>query len=307
MFLLSATPWSKFPGGEETARQLMAEHAWFFIFQGLLGLGSVFLNVCLIGVAMAYGRTLLRSRLASPPWSFREAVRLMSMFGAVYFGIFILNSVIRFELGDLLARHGFGENHLLIVGLSVTQLITLVLIAQFAIAVRRHSGTTVGAYWRGSDVKRAAWGVPLFVLVLVPVGILFWGTELLLHELGVSVDPQPLVMRLWETGSVWFVVLVSAFAVFVAPLVEETLFRGILYPTLRARWGMWPAILINSFVFALLHFHLPTLIPLMGLAVLLSLAFEVTGSLPVCIVAHGLFNGTSLALIWLLRSAAPAG
>jgi membrane protease YdiL (CAAX protease family) len=88
----------------------------------------------------------------------------------------------------------------------------------------------------------------------------------------------------------------------VAPVVEEIFFRGILYPTMRMRWGIIPAVIVSSLIFSAMHFHLPTFLPLFVLAVILSLTFEYTGSLAACIIAHSLFNSLSIIAIWLLRS-----
>jgi membrane protease YdiL (CAAX protease family) len=44
-----------------------------------------------------------------------------------------------------------------------------------------------------------------------------------------------------------------AMAVFVAPLVEETLFRGYLYPMFARSFGITPAILLTGALFGLMH------------------------------------------------------
>jgi membrane protease YdiL (CAAX protease family) len=44
-----------------------------------------------------------------------------------------------------------------------------------------------------------------------------------------------------------------AMSVFVAPLVEETLFRGYLYPLLARSFGVAPAILLTGVLFGLMH------------------------------------------------------
>jgi membrane protease YdiL (CAAX protease family) len=44
-----------------------------------------------------------------------------------------------------------------------------------------------------------------------------------------------------------------AMAVFVAPLVEETLFRGYLYPMFARSFGVTPAILLTGMLFGLMH------------------------------------------------------
>ena len=47
--------------------------------------------------------------------------------------------------------------------------------------------------------------------------------------------------------------LFVAMAVFVAPLVEETLFRGYLYPMFARSFGVTPAILLTGVLFGLMH------------------------------------------------------
>jgi membrane protease YdiL (CAAX protease family) len=49
------------------------------------------------------------------------------------------------------------------------------------------------------------------------------------------------------------VVLFAVLGVLVAPLVEETIFRGFLYPVLARRWGIAAGVLITGTLFGLLH------------------------------------------------------
>ncbi len=49
------------------------------------------------------------------------------------------------------------------------------------------------------------------------------------------------------------VVLFAVLGVLVAPLVEETIFRGFLYPVIARRWGIAAGILITGTLFGLLH------------------------------------------------------
>jgi len=44
-----------------------------------------------------------------------------------------------------------------------------------------------------------------------------------------------------------------AMAVLVAPLVEETLFRGYLYPLFARSFGVWPGIILTGVLFGLMH------------------------------------------------------
>lgn len=84
--------------------------------------------------------------------------------------------------------------------------------------------------------------------------------------------------------------------VLLAPVAEEYVFRGFLLPLLRARGlavrGEW----IAALIFASIHVHLGSLVPLALLGFLLGRAYLTTGDLRVPIVFHACFN-----LITLLR------
>ncbi|MBI1728230.1 MAG: CPBP family intramembrane metalloprotease [Candidatus Rokubacteria bacterium] len=88
-----------------------------------------------------------------------------------------------------------------------------------------------------------------------------------------------------------------------APLGEEVAFRGVLYPALRSRFGVAPAAALSAAVFAVAHGY-----GVLGFAVvfwsgiLWALAYERTGSLWPCIVAHAAGNlGATVGVVALLR------
>ncbi len=81
-----------------------------------------------------------------------------------------------------------------------------------------------------------------------------------------------------------------------APLVEETMFRGLLYPALRARWGVAGGVAASAALFALLHPTLPGgFLPLWVLGAGFALVYERSGGklLP-SILMHGFNNGLLL-------------
>jgi membrane protease YdiL (CAAX protease family) len=100
------------------------------------------------------------------------------------------------------------------------------------------------------------------------------------------------------------VVYVVAFvATFTAPLVEEVVYRGVLYSAFRVKLSEPLAIFLVTLVFALIHVpqYLPnygTIIVITILSLTLTLVRAKTGSLLPCVVIHTIFNGiTSLLLI----------
>ena len=91
----------------------------------------------------------------------------------------------------------------------------------------------------------------------------------------------------------------SLVTVVVAPLGEELLFRGVLYPAIKragfpklAWWG-------TSLLFAVIHFNLQTLLPLLVLSLLLVWLYEKTDNLIAPLAAHALFNATNLVIFFV--------
>ena len=92
--------------------------------------------------------------------------------------------------------------------------------------------------------------------------------------------------------------------VIVIPLVEEWLFRGILYPYLRKHLPFVWAVLVNAVLFALCHYNTEEkfldLLPHLGLGLVLVLYYERSRSIVACIVLHGVANMVP-AFVFLYR------
>lgn len=93
-----------------------------------------------------------------------------------------------------------------------------------------------------------------------------------------------------------------AAAVLLAPLTEEALFRGILFPALLRGRAFASSALLTGLYFGLVHLHATSLLPLLALSVALSAAYAATGSLVTPVVMHALFNGTSLLLYYAMSA-----
>jgi membrane protease YdiL (CAAX protease family) len=84
-----------------------------------------------------------------------------------------------------------------------------------------------------------------------------------------------------------------------APVAEEFIFRGTLYPFIK-QLG-WPklALVGVSFLFALIHLNAPTFVPLFVLALAFTWLYEKTDCLLAPIAAHSLFNTANLVILFL--------
>lgn len=132
-----------------------------------------------------------------------------------------------------------------------------------------------------------------------------WGPD----EFGPSNAPgHPIVF--WAGQAGWWGWLEVLFvASVVAPIVEETMFRGVLYRHLRTASGGWrPALsvlfsaVVVSFLFAVIHPQGFLAVPaLMALALAFTLMREWRGTLLPSMIAHGINNGVATLLLFLMR------
>ena len=107
-------------------------------------------------------------------------------------------------------------------------------------------------------------------------------------------------------GSVFFWVALSACVA--APIVEETVFRGVLYRHLRdvtAHWRITATVafsaVVNAFIFAAIHPQGVMLIPVLGsLAVGFTLMREWRGSLYPSMIMHAIHNSLVTCLMFTI-------
>lgn len=105
-------------------------------------------------------------------------------------------------------------------------------------------------------------------------------------------------------------ILIVFLAAVAAPIVEETMFRGVLYRQLRSSSCKFPktvsvacSVVVVSFVFAAIHPQGWIAIPaLMGIAIGMNLAREWRGSLISSMVIHGVSNGIVVSMMVLMLS-----
>lgn len=95
--------------------------------------------------------------------------------------------------------------------------------------------------------------------------------------------------------------VVAVLVIVLAPLVEETFFRGFLLQGLARRMSFWPAAIITSAVFALAHLWPYLFPPIFLLGIAFSWLFWRTGSLWTAIAAHSTLNATAFVIAWLIE------
>jgi membrane protease YdiL (CAAX protease family) len=112
--------------------------------------------------------------------------------------------------------------------------------------------------------------------------------------LGFALEPQPLVQAFSESREKMLLISITIAATLLAPVCEEFLFRGFLYPAFKKVSGPVISALATSLAFGLIHGQATTTLPLALLGLCLVISYELTRSLKVPILIHMAFNGLNL-------------
>ena len=142
------------------------------------------------------------------------------------------------------------------------------------------------------------WGLGAPVGLVALFELLSAGWSALMSALGQGVAPQQLVTFLAEGDERQGLVLL--FAVGLAPVCEELLFRGLAQGVLAGRMGAARGLLLTGGLFGLMHLGDPAaVVPLIGLGLGLGLLRAASGSLWPPLIAHTLNNLLAVLIVSL--------
>ncbi len=298
LMISTVSPDPAFEGALEKSQLLLMASLFTFGFIVLIaGLGGV---IWLVIVAVRWTANTLANPLRQPtilqeslPWIF-----------AGWFIAVILLAVVVALFGSRAER--------LSGGLALAMQIGAMFLPLIALALPMRSGKSwnqirldIGLHCGAGFFRELFYGVTVYAtaIPIVIVGAVF---ALLLslifpQELGQASHPIQKALADGDTSQRVLLLFIAAVA---APIVEEIIFRGVLFVHLRdlsRRWGRFLSFLFSalgsSLIFAAIHPQGIIFIPILGaLAVAFCLAREMRGSLISCMVAHGINNGLVVGL-----------
>jgi len=144
----------------------------------------------------------------------------------------------------------------------------------------------------------------LAVGILLPTLVIVWPLQnlsvLVLMKLGFPPENQRAVEMLLDARSKWSLGYFVLFAVVIAPVAEEFVFRGMLFPLVCQLGRPKLAWIGVSLLFALIHFDAAIFLPLFVLALLLTWLYQRTGCLLASVLVHSLFNAANLVLLLII-------
>jgi membrane protease YdiL (CAAX protease family) len=153
---------------------------------------------------------------------------------------------------------------------------------------------------RNENLKNSLLLAVVVLGVMLPVVLALQQlSAMTLDKMGWPPEDQHAVDLLLNADSFWMRWYLAFFAVVLAPVAEEFIFRGMLFPFIK-QLG-WPKLAWFgvSLLFALIHNNAPTFVPLFVLALALTWLYEKTDCLLASITVHSLFNAANLVVLFL--------
>lgn len=149
----------------------------------------------------------------------------------------------------------------------------------------------------------------------IPVTLLFsWTIGLIVMELSarfgfrIEAGGHDTLVDLVDHFTVGKLLVVVFFAVIMAPLIEELVFRGVMQTCLLHVFGglRWPAMIVTAILFSVTHAWVvpwQSLVTLFALGLIFGYVYERTGSLLTPILVHAGFNAANVIMAVMLYTA----
>lgn len=149
--------------------------------------------------------------------------------------------------------------------------------------------------WLKSAAPKLLLGVVLYYATALLVSFVAYGL------FGPTVMNQDQDLGLPKTGNSWWqIVIIMILLVVVAPLAEETIFRGWLFNKLRPMMAFWSVAIIVSMLFALAHGQINVGITTFVLSMYACWLREQTGSIWAGVGLHAITNLVAATLIFIV-------
>ena len=232
--------------------------------------------------------------LPERPWGIWEGLELVAAWFVLWIVLVMFATLVAAFIAPSALTQGMGWLALTYVPYAVAAFWILVWFV-VAMAPRGSGLRTIG--WRpvklsagvANAIGAYAAAIPI-VLAMSMVAVRFFPDS----------PPNPVEAAMTQAHG-WGARLVFLFVLCIlAPVVEETLFRGGLYGGMRKRWPLPVAALASGSMFAAVHLSGVNFIPILALGVALAMIYERTGSLAPGMIAHGVFNLSTAVVLFTL-------
>lgn len=177
-----------------------------------------------------------------------------------------------------------------------TSLLTLIGILSIVRIIHQFPWSAIGLQW---PTRRALVSVipALLIYIFISASLTVLATQFIpgfnaqqVQDVGFDKLNQPIEL------AVAFLALVV-----ITPIVEEVVFRGILFKGLRKRLHFWVSAIFTSVLFAVAHGQWNVALDTFALSIILCYLVEKNQSVVPTILVHGLKNGLAFVLLFVYQ------
>lgn len=231
-------------------------------------------------------------RAGRTPWGLRHILAIIALTAAAWLIVIVVARTVAW-------RAIVGPTGAPTIGgaLALTAVLYVVLYLVIIVVIRAAHG------WKALGYRVPSAGAVLGVIAILPLWYILLGLTFLAASAVVN-HGQPIpsnVSELFPGGlkgvSHGDIALAFIVAAVIAPVVEETFFRGVLYQWLRGYTGIAPAVIVSAFLFGGAHGIWLLLPVLFVMGCVLAVVFQRARSLFASMLLHGINNAVAIAAL----------
>jgi len=212
------------------------------------------------------------------PWSLKDTWIGLGMFAVIQ--VIFVGVVLKLKPSIIYGSY-------IVVALELIYILPVVII----LAVRRADFKLLGYRRFKADVMGIGCGL------VVGTYLITFVNNAIFVMLGVKTQAEEMSHIMAAISSPGWLIIAG---VIVAPIVEESLFRGFLFAGFRQRYGFQTAALLSSALFAIAHHQLAALIPTFVLGYIFSHLYQKSNSIFPGMILHFLVNAFGIITIFIL-------
>jgi len=173
-------------------------------------------------------------------------------------------------------------------------MIFVVLAVVTFLQLRRFDLASLGGFSRISFVRALSTGA---ILLFFAYPLILWADIITQRLFRGGSSKQNIVEFFSGSRTIDQRIMIIVFAVAIAPVIEEFLFRFFLYNVIKHYFGRLLGVILSASLFAAAHAHFPSFVPLFVLGSCFAVAYEWSGSILVAMTMHSLFNSVTLTAL----------
>jgi len=183
------------------------------------------------------------------PWGWLDLLFLALFWLVVQFAAGITVGVVAVSQGmEVHQLSQLARNPRVVVALTATMFVLLMVFVCVLLRVRYESPFWRAVGWRRWPAGKLSPAVSILLSLLGGVGLAL--VVIPMNAVFKSKTKMPIEELFQDRPSA---LLLMGLAILLAPLVEETIFRGYIYPVIARSWGVTAAVLVTGVAFGLLH------------------------------------------------------